>query len=163
MIVRIAEAFMKSRLLFLEMIAQKSLKKLQLKQKEPQNLVLQTFKILTSFALSNHIQIMSQALTKLCNYLSSPVERKKQLFGISKYKLEIWKNNLTGNLERQIWRKSGTQLLLLTRFPHGSCTPGHHRSCRFLFNKLKNKLNQVLSLRETQSPPYIFMFNKLKN
>merc|ERR1712181_50375 len=73
--------------------------------KKPQNLVLQTFKILTSFALSNHIQIMSQALTKLCNYLSSPVERKKQLFGISKYKLEIWKNNLTGNLERQIWKK----------------------------------------------------------
>jgi len=33
------------------------------------------------------------------------LKEKKPLFGISKYKLEIWKNNLTGNLERQIWKK----------------------------------------------------------
>jgi len=59
--------------------------------------------------------------------------------------LKIWKKNLARNLERDISRKNakknleklgenlaksckknGPQLLLSTRFPHGSCTPGHH-------------------------------------
>jgi len=83
--VRNAEAFMKSRLLFLEMIAQKSLKKLQL---------LQTFKMLSFFAVSIHIQIMLQALTNLwhqdrqvyANIKQALLKRIKPLFGIVKTK-----------------------------------------------------------------------------
>ena len=85
--VRNAEAFMKSRLLFLEMIAQKSLKKLQLEPNFCGHLK-------CFFAVSLHIQIMLQALTNLWHQdrkvyamiKQALLERIKPLFGIVKAK-----------------------------------------------------------------------------
>lgn len=99
---------MKSRLLFLEMIAQKSLKKLQLQQ----NQFCRSLKCCSflpfqfiSIKCYRHRHLYDIRIEKLMPTLllkASPVKRIKPLFwhGKDKIRLEIGRTNLARNLER---------------------------------------------------------------